>query len=201
MKRCPPYLCRHFRPFRGRFNAIQIDLFRLTFIKCAEVRCYWNRSISPQRPNAQGKASPQQGPFGRGRPARHYRDAALTGLFFLAAFVTAGSYLSAGPQAMSTVSKVTPLPRTEGGEAASRVASIVIETDKKGRCEERRFDNRTGKMVSANYVNCDARLEPEARHHAVGKYQPRAGPRHPRCIQEIVDHEFSGPAPIVAASC
>ena len=24
-----------------------------------------------------------------------------------------------------------------------------------------RFDNRTGKMVSANYVNCDARLEPE----------------------------------------
>ena len=87
--------------------------------------------------------------------------AALTGLFFLAAFVTAGSYLSTGPQAMSSVSKVTPLPRTEGGEAASRVASIVIETDKKGRCEERRFDNRTGKMVSANYVNCDARLEPE----------------------------------------
>ena len=86
---------------------------------------------------------------------------ALTGLFFLAAFVTAGSYLSTGPQAMSSVSKVTPLPRTEGGEAASRVASIVIETDKKGRCEERRFDNRTGKMVSANYVNCDARLEPE----------------------------------------
>ncbi|MGB8638697.1 MAG: hypothetical protein WCD30_11250 [Pseudolabrys sp.] len=108
------------------------------------------------------KQVPQQGPFGRGRPARH---AALTGLFFLAAFVTAGSYLSTGPQAMSSVSKVTPLPRTEGGEAASRVASIVIETDKKGRCEERRFDNRTGKMVSANYVNCDAQLEPEARHH------------------------------------
>ena len=87
--------------------------------------------------------------------------AALTGLFFLAAFVTAGSYLSNDPQAMSSVTRVTPLPRTEGGEAASRVASIVIETDKKGRCEERRFDNRTGKMVSANYVNCDARLEPE----------------------------------------
>ena len=87
--------------------------------------------------------------------------AALTGLFFLAAFVTAGSFLSTDPQAMSSVSKVTPLPRTEGGEAASRVASIVVETDKKGRCEERRFDNRTGKMVSANYVNCDARLEPE----------------------------------------
>jgi hypothetical protein len=87
--------------------------------------------------------------------------AALTGLFFLAAFVTAGSFLSTDPQAKSSVSKVTPLPRTEGGEAASRVASIVVETDKKGRCEERRFDNRTGKMVSANYVNCDERLEPE----------------------------------------
>jgi hypothetical protein len=87
--------------------------------------------------------------------------AALTGLFVLAAFVTASTFPSTDPQAMSPISKVTPLPRTEGGEAASRVASVVIETDKKGRCEERRFDNRTGKMVSANYVNCDARLEPE----------------------------------------
>jgi hypothetical protein len=87
--------------------------------------------------------------------------AALTGLFFLAAFVTAGSLLSTDPRPMSSLSKVTQLPPTEGGEAASRVASIVVETDKKGRCEERRFDNRTGKMVSANYVNCDARLEPE----------------------------------------
>ena|SRR5262245_36232489 len=87
--------------------------------------------------------------------------AALTGLFVLAAFVTASTFPSTDPQAMSSVSKMTPLPRTEGGEAASRVASVVLETDKKGRCEERRFDNRTGKMVSANYVNCDARLEPE----------------------------------------
>ena len=88
--------------------------------------------------------------------------AALTGLFLLAAFVTVGSFFSfTDPQVMNSVSKVTPLPRTEGGEAASRVGSVVMETDKRGRCEERRFDNRTGKMVSANYVNCDARLEPE----------------------------------------
>ncbi|HEY7230936.1 MAG TPA: hypothetical protein VH558_11250 [Pseudolabrys sp.] len=87
--------------------------------------------------------------------------AALTTLFFLAAFVTAGSYFSTDPYVMNSVSKVTPLPPTEGGEAASRVASIVLETDKKGRCEERHFDNRTGKMVSSNYVNCDTRLEPE----------------------------------------
>jgi len=88
--------------------------------------------------------------------------AALTGLFLLAAFVTVGSFFSfTDPQVMNSVSKVTPLPRTEGGEAASRVGSVVMDTDKKGRCEERRFDNRTGKMVSANYVNCDARLEPE----------------------------------------
>jgi hypothetical protein len=87
--------------------------------------------------------------------------AALTGLFFLAAFVTAGSYLSSDREAVSPLSKVTPLPRTEGGEAASRVASVVLETEKKGRCEERRFDNRTGKMVSAAFVDCDARLESE----------------------------------------
>src|SRR5262249_59387544 len=87
--------------------------------------------------------------------------AALAGLFLLAASVTVGTFPSADPQAMNAVPKVTPLPRTEGGEAASRVGSVVMETDKKGRCEERRFDNRTGKMVSANYVNCDERLEPE----------------------------------------
>jgi hypothetical protein len=87
--------------------------------------------------------------------------AALAGMLLLAAFVTAGSYFSADTRAMNSISKVTPLPQTEGGEAGSRVAAIVLETDKKGRCEERRFDNRTGKMVSANYVNCDARLEPE----------------------------------------
>ena len=88
--------------------------------------------------------------------------AALSGLFFLAAFVTAGSYYFSGdPKGMSPISKITPLQRAEGGEAASRVASVVLETDKKGQCEERRFDNRTGKMVSANYVNCDARLESE----------------------------------------
>lgn len=86
---------------------------------------------------------------------------ALTGLFFLAAFITAGSYFSVDSQAMNSMSKATPLLPTQGGEAASRVASVVLETDKKGRCEERRFDNRTGKMVSANYVDCDARLEPE----------------------------------------
>lgn len=86
---------------------------------------------------------------------------ALAGLFVLAAFVTAGSFLSNERQAMSSLSKVAPLPPTEGGEAASRVGAIVLETDKKGRCEERRFDNRTGKLVSSSYVNCDARLEPE----------------------------------------
>ena len=88
-------------------------------------------------------------------------SAALIGMLLLAAFVTAGSYFSAERAARDAVSKVTPLSPSSGGEAAHRVASIVVETDKKGRCEERRFDNRTGKMVSANYVDCDARLEPE----------------------------------------
>jgi hypothetical protein len=88
-------------------------------------------------------------------------SAALIGMLLLAAFVTASSYFSPERAARDAVSKVTPLSPSSGGEAANRVASIVVETDKKGRCEERRFDNRTGKMVSANYVDCDARLEPE----------------------------------------
>jgi len=88
-------------------------------------------------------------------------SAALIGMLLLAAFVTAGSYFSPERAARDAVSKVTPLSPSSRGEAANRVASIVVETDKKGRCEERRFDNRTGKMVSANYVDCDARLEPE----------------------------------------
>ena len=42
----------------------------------------------------------------------------------------------------------------ERSAAAHRVASIVVETGKKGRCEERRFDNRSGKIVSATLVDC-----------------------------------------------
>ena len=79
-------------------------------------------------------------------------------MLMLGAFVTVGSYMSAEHQ--TPISKVTLSP-SSGDEAAHRVASVVIETDKKGRCEERRFDNRTGRMVSATYVDCNARLEAE----------------------------------------
>ena len=86
--------------------------------------------------------------------------AALAGILFLAIFVTAGSYMSRDRVDSNAVAKITPLPPSgDQSEAAHRAAAIVVETDKKGRCEERRFDNRTGKIVSATYVNCDARLE------------------------------------------
>ena len=86
--------------------------------------------------------------------------AALAVILFLAIFVTAGSYMSRDRVDSNSVAKITPLPPSgDQSEAAHRAAAIVVETDKKGRCEERRFDNRTGKIVSATYVNCDARLE------------------------------------------
>lgn len=86
--------------------------------------------------------------------------AAFAGILFSAMFITVGSYKSADRLEGSSVAKVTPLPPSgEQNEAAHRAAAIVVETDKKGRCEERRFDNRTGKIVSATYVDCDARLE------------------------------------------
>ena len=88
-------------------------------------------------------------------------SAALGGLLLLAIFVTSGTYFSAERKANNAATKIAPLPKSAGGEAAHRVASIVVETDNKGRCEERRFDNRTGKIVSSNYVDCDARLAPE----------------------------------------
>jgi len=85
---------------------------------------------------------------------------ALTGVMLLGFFVTASSYRSPGHSDGMSASKITPLmPSEKQGEAAHRVGSIVVEADKKGRCEERQFDNRTGKMVSANYVDCDVRLE------------------------------------------
>ena len=68
--------------------------------------------------------------------------------------------------------------------AAHRAAAIVVETDKKGRCEERRFDNRTGKIVSSTFVDCDARLR-RTRHDTVGNHQERADAHHPRRIQAI----------------
>jgi hypothetical protein len=67
--------------------------------------------------------------------------------------VTAGAYFSADRQAKNTASKIAPLAPASGSAAAHRVASIVVETDKRGRCEER-FDNRSGKIVSATLVDC-----------------------------------------------
>jgi len=85
----------------------------------------------------------------------------LTGIFMLAIFVAVGSYFSPLPSATRVMSKITPLPQSPGGEAAHREAAIVLETERKGRCEERRFDNRSGKIVSSIYVDCDARLADE----------------------------------------
>lgn len=89
--------------------------------------------------------------------------AGLTTIMLLTIFATTGSYLS--PERSferASISKITPLVSAgqgEAGAAQNRVASIVVETDKKGRCEERHFDNRTGKMVSSSYVDCEARLQ------------------------------------------
>lgn len=82
-------------------------------------------------------------------------------ILLLAVFVTTGSYFSAEHQTKNAIAKIVPLSPSLGGEAAHRVASIVVETGKKGRCEERRFDNRSGRIVSSNYVDCEARLADE----------------------------------------
>ncbi len=76
-------------------------------------------------------------------------------------FVTARSYLSSD-RSENPHSKIPPLTASSTqGEAAHRSASIVMETGNKGRCEDRQFDNRTGRIVSSNTVDCDARLAPE----------------------------------------
>ena len=86
--------------------------------------------------------------------------AAFAVILILAIFVAAGSHLSPDRTDSKARAKMTPLPPSvEQSAAAHRAAAIVVETDKKGRCEERRFDNRTGKIVSSNFVDCDARLE------------------------------------------
>ena len=69
-------------------------------------------------------------------------SAALGAILLLAFFVTAGSYVTADRQAKNAVAKIAPLSPSTGGEAAHRVASIVVETDKKGRCEERHRNTR-----------------------------------------------------------
>ena len=80
-------------------------------------------------------------------------SAALASILLLALFVTTGAYFSADLQAKNTASKIAPLAPASGSAAAHRVASIVVETDKRGRCEER-FDDRSGKIVSATLVDC-----------------------------------------------
>ena len=86
--------------------------------------------------------------------------ASLAVILLLAIFVTSSSYFNE-QQMKNGLSKIAPLTQSGSGEAAHRTGSIVVETDRKGRCEERSFDNRTGKIVSSNYVDCDARLAAE----------------------------------------
>jgi len=86
--------------------------------------------------------------------------AGLAVILLLGIFVTSSSYF-AEQQAKNSLSKITPLTPSAGGEAAHRAGSIVVESDRKGRCEERSFDNRTGKIVSSNFVDCEARLAAE----------------------------------------
>jgi hypothetical protein len=86
--------------------------------------------------------------------------AAVAGILLLAVFVTSSSYF-ADPQTKNAAAKIAPLSQSGGGEAEHRVAAIVVETDRKGRCEERSFDNRTGKIVSSSVVDCEARLAAE----------------------------------------
>ena len=86
--------------------------------------------------------------------------AAFAFILILAVLVTAGSYLSPDRVDSKLLAKIAPLPPSvEQSAAAHRAGAIVVETDRKGRCEERRFDNRTGKILSSNFVDCDARLE------------------------------------------
>lgn len=87
-------------------------------------------------------------------------SAALAGILLLAFFVTTGPYFAADRQAQNAVPKIALSP-SNGDESAHRVATIVVETDKKGRCEERRFDNRSGKIIAATVVDCEARLADE----------------------------------------
>jgi hypothetical protein len=86
--------------------------------------------------------------------------AGLAVILLAAIFVTSSSYVT-DQQAKNAILKIDPLTQSAGGEAAHRAGSIVVETDRKGRCEERSFDNRTGKIVSSNYVDCEARLAAE----------------------------------------
>ena len=88
-------------------------------------------------------------------------SAALASILLLAVFITTGSYFSADLQAKNAASKIAPLSPATGDAAARCVTSIVVETDKKGRYEERRFDNRSGKVVSATLIDCEARLANE----------------------------------------
>ena len=86
-------------------------------------------------------------------------SSAIGAILLLAFFVGTGSYFSAERQTKNAVAKIVPSWPSQGGKEAHRVASIVVESE--GGCEERRFDNHSGRIVSSNYVDCEARLADE----------------------------------------
>ena len=103
-----------------------------------------------------------KGSFSAGEATRALvASSAIGAILLLAFFVGTGCYFSAERQGKNAVAKIVPSSPSQGGKEAHRVASIVVESDKKGGCEERRFDNHSGRIVSSNYVDCEARLADE----------------------------------------
>jgi len=119
MKRCRPAACAAIS-FPGRLNAIQIDLFRLTFIALGG-KLLREQVNFVTKAKCERRSKAATGPLSTGEGRRAIIViAALTGLFSLATFVIARSFLSTDPQAMSSVSKVarSPGPKDAKPQAA-----------------------------------------------------------------------------------
>ena len=55
-------------------------------------------------------------------------------------------------------------------KAAHRLGSILFVPNRSALCEERRFDNVTGKIISSDMTDCEARLEHELQAAAESKF-------------------------------
>jgi len=84
-------------------------------------------------------------------------SASVAAIFFIGYFAgTHPSLFSGTPAAVSARSGVASIAVKNPNEWGHRVGSILFVPWSGDRCEQRRFDNATGQMLSTGFIKCEA---------------------------------------------
>jgi hypothetical protein len=133
-------------------------------------------TVAMNRARKRAKHSPSHGEGSRALVVASLGAVIVLAFFFAAAVRYADSTstpsqrASLGASAGSGSGDGLSLSSSPHDKAAHRLGSILFVPNRSALCEERRFDNLTGKLVSSELTDCEARLEQELQAAAESKF-------------------------------